>query len=74
MFVAVSASTRSSIATIPEISPQMSPEMSPEMVGRTSALISTSAPLPRKLAWSVGAPLRRVLEKASVGTWPQPQP
>jgi hypothetical protein len=70
MFVAVSASTRSSIATIPEISP----EMSPEMVGRTSALISTSAPLPRKLAWSVGAPLRRVLEKASVGTWPQPQP
>ena len=70
MFVAVSASTRSSIATIPE----MSPEMSPEMVGHTSALISTSAPLPRKLAWSVGAPLRRVLEKASVGTWPQPQP
>ena len=70
MFVAVSASTRSSIATIPEISP----EMSPEMVGRTSALISTSAPLPHKLAWSVGAPLRRVLEKASVGTWPQPQP
>jgi len=70
MFVAVSASTRSSIATIPEISP----EMSPEMVGRTSALISTSAPLPRKLAWSVGAPLRRVLEKASVGTWSQPQP
>ena len=70
MFVAVSASTRSSIATIPE----MSPEMSPEMVGRTSALISTSAPLPHKLAWSVGAPLRRVLEKASVGTWPQPQP
>ena len=70
MFVAVSASTRSSIATIPEIST----EMSPEMVGRTSALISTSAPLPHKLAWSVGAPLRRVLEKASVGTWPQPQP
>ena len=62
MFVAVSASTRTSIAGLPE------------MVGRTSSPVSTSAPLPRKLAWSVGPPLRRALEKASVDICPQPQP
>ena len=62
MFVSVLASTRSSI---------------PAMLGHARALVETSAPPPRKLAWSVGAPLRRVLEKARVGTvghHPRPQP
>ena len=53
MFVSVSASTRSSV---------------PTMLGPAPALVETSAPPPRKLAWSVGAPLRRVLEKARVDT------
>lgn len=53
MFVSVLASTRSSILA---------------MLGRAPSLVETSAPPPRKLAWSVGAPLRRVLEKARVDT------
>ena len=57
MFVSVSASTRSSV-----------PTSVPTMLGPAPALVETSAPPPRKLAWSVGAPLRRVLEKARVDT------
>ena len=61
MFVSVLASTRSSI-----------PAMLDHAAGHARPLVEpkveTSAPPPRKLAWSVGAPLRRVLEKARVGT------
>ena len=57
MFVAVSATTRSSISDISE------------MAGRAeaSSRVAVPAPPPRKLAWTVSAPLRRALETASVG-------